>query len=158
MRSFVLGLIALSFFQSAHCLAQDELKIPLMPRIGKARINDNGKIELVSMKPVTEQVKQDFTVAVPVTENIDGKQVTKMKMENRARFVPVTRIKTTQSTLEIGDCHATDLSNKKIDAGTLEMLLTSEFRLALIITKGETLDPMFQQLFKEGTVVFVEDE
>lgn len=59
----------------------------------------SGKQELLAIKPpgestveiYTENVLQNYTVQVPHTEKVDGKNVTKMRTETRTRTVPVRR-------------------------------------------------------------------
>ena len=48
--------------------------------------------EIAGAKTFVEMVTQTFEVGVPYTEEVDGKKVTKVRMEKRTREIPVTRV------------------------------------------------------------------
>ena len=90
-------------------MAADPNAIPTFT-FAVARIDEDGKVQIVRSIPnqqalppaapdesagipYTENVTQNYTVAVPYTENVNGKVVTRTRMETRTRTVPVTRIR-----------------------------------------------------------------
>ena len=97
-------------------LSPDPKAIPTF-QFAVASLGENGKVvvntasvkqKLVAKEPptdpsvetYTENVLQNYTVQVPYTETVDGKNVTKVRTETRTRTVPVTRTRRVQLSKE----------------------------------------------------------
>ncbi len=105
-------------------MSPDPTSIPTFAFV-VASLSEDGQIEIARSVPVqqplppeaianltqTETVQQTYTVNVPYTELVDGKQVTKMRQEQRTREVQVKRLgKPNPDEKKSGD-----LDNKNVD-------------------------------------------
>ena len=108
----------------------------------------------------TEQKTETYTVNVPYTETVDGRNVTRMRQEKRTRTVSVTRGETETKTsidsnsydMEKIKCYSVDGSEMPQEAIQKKL---GERKPVVLINNVEGIVPYFKQLLKEDTIFMV---
>lgn len=138
----------------APASAQDPETLKKLP-VGRtpaptlARFQDG--VLLVTV-PETSYREEEYTVQVPVTRIVNGKQVTEYIPSTRVRKRPVTKFKTVAMTEN--DASVFDVGGQKIPQDDLSILLKTE-RLVLMTNDGKPLPAAFRTLYRDDVLVVV---
>ncbi|MBC8291051.1 MAG: hypothetical protein H8E37_12115 [Planctomycetes bacterium] len=97
-------------------------------------------------------VEEKYTVQIPVTRVVNGKNVTEFRASTRVRKRPVTEYKTLKLTQD--DATVYDVAGQKVPHEDLSILLKAE-RLVLVTNDRKPLPPAFRTLYRDDVLVVV---
>ncbi len=156
--------------QSASTIQTSSPAGPIVPLVfAVAELNSDGKLEIVRSIPkrvpidkntVVVPVQQTFTVQVPYTELVDGKQVTRTRSETRTRTVEVIRgpskiiAQQVKETVQLDEVSCFSSDGEPLKAKTVKKRLAERAAIILFQDK-EQIHPFFKELVKPETVFIV---